>query len=233
MTLKANLISRFKQIAYSFGSIITMLLTYRHMNDFFIKCFGEHAKIVTPLTTVAIGIIYTLILALVVDPILSIFGDGTIVKDEIKWKNEKIEVESLDYLVEKSWESSIHSVCATVKCIPNRVWLFSFLRFLGFGILIYGSGNNLAFTKTNGGCSKRYKVLNNNEVFINSFYSASKEDNGNIWDIVFDIKLLDPSAQKSSIYTCFAFGTKKHKIKCKRLVKKLIYKPLNVTMIKE
>lgn len=62
--------------------------------------------------------------------------------------------------------------------------------------------------------------------------NASEKDNGNIWDIVFDIKLLDLSARESSIYAKFAFGTKKHKIKCKGFLMKLFNEPLIINMVR-
>lgn len=233
MALKTNLLTRFKQIFYTFGSIVIIVFTYTPTYDFFVKLFGEDAKMNGALTTAAVTIIYTLFLAWIVDPIVSMYGDGIIVEDEIKWTtSEGTSITTLDYLVEENWESSIRSVNITVTCTPKKVWLFSLLRFMGFGILIYGSGDNLAFTKANGKESRRYRVLNNKAVFVNSFYNASVKDNGNIWDIVFDIKLLDPSARESSIYAKFAFGTKKHKIKCKGFLMKLLNEPLIISMVR-
>ncbi|WP_172425588.1 hypothetical protein [Latilactobacillus sakei] len=94
---------RFKQIAYTFGSITTMMITYGPTYTFFVKCFGKDAKMNAPLTAGVVGIIYTLVLALIVDPIVNKYGDGIIVEDEVKWTtSEGASVTTLDYLVEEN-----------------------------------------------------------------------------------------------------------------------------------
>jgi hypothetical protein len=232
MTLKANLLKRFKEVLYTFGTIIATIVLYTPLYNFFEKSIGPNAELSGVLTTTAIAGIYTLFLALFIDPLMSRYVNRLIVENEIIWKSKGIEVNTIDYSLSGELENSICPINIVIKCSPKKTWLFSLLRFMGFGILIYGTGNNFGFTKTNGKDSQRYRVLNNQQVFVGSFYQASKNDVGNIWDISFDIKLLDPAVQQSSIYTGFAWGTKKHKIKCKGWLMKIMNKPLTVNILR-
>lgn len=216
MNLKDNLLKRFKQVFNSIGAIITTVLVYQPIYNYLEGIFNKSSRLPSVLTATIVTVIYTIFLAIIVDPMAYVFNNKTIVSNQITWAGDNLNNNVLDYLVAADdFENSICSVTTRIECKPKRIWLFSLMRFIGFGILIYGSGDNFGFTKSNSKDSGRYRVINNKEVFIKSFYNASNAEAGNKWDVAFGVKLLDSSSIQSHIYVALGFGTKKHKIKYK------------------
>lgn len=149
---------------------------------------------------------------------------GPIMKDSVVWnriKDGKTELKikskstTLSYIDK---EAAICRLMLEIKCQPQKKKIFSFMKFLGYGLLLYDNSSAFSFAKTNNENAKRYYISNNGScLFVKSFYVADRMDNGLTLAIPFDIKLIDDVVTQSNIYVSYAWGIKGHKFKNTKL----------------
>lgn len=228
MTLNDEAKKAIKHFSELFFIIICNIIFYNYCYKMYAFFLGEKSANIPILVSTTITLIADIIFYF--SPRIFKAKNKLIVENTIQWKANSDIVESLDYSMENNFEDNICSLHMMVICKPKRRILFSLLRFAGTGIIVYGSGSNFGFTKNNSVDSPRYRVLNNKKIFIKSFYKASKNDEGNTWEISFDFNILDPSFREGHIYSEFAFGTKKHKFRSTSFLMKIIGNPLTVNL---
>ncbi|RWZ44882.1 hypothetical protein [Lactiplantibacillus plantarum] len=177
------------------------------------------------------GLILALISAAIETVFKALLNSGPIAKTDIVWldieDSSKLTYLKNDHPDENNGQPLL-GIHVEVDCIPKRTGLFSLMRFIGMGIIIYDPVDAFGFTKSGTTIKEGYSVINEKKVFVKNFYLARKGNKGSLRKVDFDVQIFDMSVRKCFLYCGLAFGTPNHKFLCSNKVIKLNYKPLEI-----